>query len=84
MEVHFTPELERQLREMAAQSGKATDELVEDALRGYFDEVRSIRSTLDRRYDEMKNGAVKPVAAEEVEAYFRSKSAASPSRHRDS
>jgi uncharacterized protein (DUF433 family) len=35
MEVHFTPETEKKLRDLAAQSGRATDELAEDAMAGY-------------------------------------------------
>ena len=38
MEVHFTPELERKLTELAAQSGRGLDELVQDVMAGYADE----------------------------------------------
>lgn len=37
MEVHFTPETEKKLRELAAQSGRGTDELAEDALASYVE-----------------------------------------------
>jgi predicted DNA-binding protein len=39
MEVHLTAETEKKLKDLAAQSGRATDEIVEDAMAGYFDEV---------------------------------------------
>ena len=35
MEVHFTPETEKKLRDLAAQSGRGTDELAEDAMASY-------------------------------------------------
>ncbi len=67
MEVHLTPELEAKLNEMATKTGRATDELVQDAMAGYFEEVTQVREMLDRRYDEVKTGKVKPI---DGEAFF--------------
>ena len=67
MEVHFTAELERKLNELAAQSGRPADELVQDAVAGMFDELSETREMLDSRYDELKNGAVEPI---DGEAFF--------------
>ena len=54
MEVHFTPELERKLTELAAQSGRGLDELVQDVMSaGYADEFTETRLMLDSRYDEV-------------------------------
>jgi predicted transcriptional regulator len=64
MEVHFKPETESRLAELASKSGRATDDLVEDALAGYLAEVREM---LDGRYDEIKSGRVRPV---DGEAFF--------------
>ena len=47
---------------------------------GYFDELASVREMLDKRYDELKSGKVKPIPGDEVEAHFEAKSAAHPSR----
>jgi predicted DNA-binding protein len=69
MEVHLTAELEAKLNEMAAKTGRATDELVQDAMAGYFEEVALVREMLDRRYDEVKSGKVKPL---DGEAFFES------------
>jgi predicted DNA-binding protein len=69
MEVHLTPELEAELDEMATKTGRATDELVQDAMACYFEEVALIREMLDRRYDEVKSGKVKPI---DGEAFFES------------
>jgi hypothetical protein len=77
MEVHFHPETEKKLRDLAAQSGRGTpDEIVQDVVEGYFDELAHTREMLNRRYDDLKSGRVKPIPGDEVEAYFREKSAA--------
>jgi predicted DNA-binding protein len=77
MEVHFTPETENKLKDLAAQSGRGTaDELVRDVVEGYFDELAQTRHVLNSRYDDLKSGRVKPIPGDEVEAYFREKSAA--------
>jgi predicted transcriptional regulator len=61
MEVHFRPETESRLQELAAKTGRAPDDLVEDAMAGYLQELAQTREMLDGRYDEIKNGSVKPV-----------------------
>jgi hypothetical protein len=77
MEVHFAPETEKKLQDLAAQSGcKTADELVQDVIEGYFDELAQARTMLNGRYDDLKSGRVKPIPGDEVEAYFRDKSAA--------
>ena len=67
MEVHFKPETESRLAELASKSGRAIDDLVEDALAGYLAEVAEVREMLDGRYDEIKSGRVRPV---DGEAFF--------------
>ncbi len=69
MEVRLTPETERKLRDLAAQSGRETDDLVEDAVVGYFDELSQVREMLDRRYDEMESRKVQGI--DDEEAYRR-------------
>ncbi len=80
MEVHFTPEVEKKLNDLAAQSGRGTDELLQDALAGYLEELVQTRELLNSRYDDLKSGKVKPVPGDEVEAYFRERSAAARRR----
>ena len=76
MEVHFAPETEKKLKDLAAQSGRKTaDELVQDVIEGYFEELPQTRAMLNRRYDDLKSGGVKPIPGDEVEAYFRDKGA---------
>ena len=77
MEVHFAPETEKKLKDLAAQSGRKTaDELVQDVIEGYFDELAQTRAMLNDRYGDLKSGRVKPIPGDEVETYFRDKSAA--------
>jgi hypothetical protein len=76
MEVHFAPETEKKLKDLAAQSGRGPDELVEDAMAGYFDELAQTREMLNSRYDDLKSGRVKPISRDELVAHFREKSAA--------
>jgi hypothetical protein len=65
MEVHFTPELERKLNDIAALTGRKADELVQDVMAGYADELAETREMLDGRYDDLTNGRVEPVNGEE-------------------
>ena len=76
MEVHFTAETEKKLKDLATQSGRGTDQLVEDAMAGYVVELLKVREMLDHRYDDLKTGRVRPIPGDEVEAHFRDKSAA--------
>ena len=67
MEVHFKPDTESRLTELASRSGRATDDLVEDALSGYLAEIAEVREMLDGRYDDIKSDRVKPI---DGEAFF--------------
>jgi predicted DNA-binding protein len=69
MEVHLKPETESRLQELAAQTGRAPADLVEDAMVGYLQELAQTREMLDGRYDDIKDGRVKPV---DGEAFFES------------
>ena len=74
MEVHFTPETESRLNELATKTGRPTDALVEDAMAGYLKELAGVRNMLDSRYDDIKSGRVKPMDGEEAFARLRHKS----------
>jgi BioD-like phosphotransacetylase family protein len=65
MEVHFTSKTEKKLKDLAAESGRGTDELVEDAMAGYVDELARTREMLNNRYDDLKSGKVKLLDGEE-------------------
>ena len=74
VKVNFKAETESRLQELAAKTGRAPDDLVEDALAGYLQELSQVRETLDSRYDDVKSGRVKPVDGEESFARLRRKS----------
>ena len=57
MEVHFTPETESRLNELATNTGRPTDDLVEDAMAGYLKELIEVRGMLDTRHDDISRAA---------------------------
>jgi hypothetical protein len=67
--VHLTPETEQKLEQMARDSGRRSDDLVEGAVIGLFDELACTREMLDRRYDDLDSGRVQPI--DDDEAYRR-------------
>ena len=73
MEVQFAPEIEKQLNDLAAQSGRDASELVQDAVAGFVSEVSEVREMLDSRYDDIKSGRVKLVDGEEAFARLHEK-----------
>ncbi len=76
MEVQFTPEIQAQLDRFAAETGHSREELVQDAMVGYLDELAQVRDVLDSRYDDIKSGKVKLIPGDEVITRIRAKNAA--------
>jgi hypothetical protein len=74
MEVHLRPETESRIAELAAKTGRAPNDLVEDAMSGYLQELGQVREMLDGRYEDLKNVRVKPMDGEEAFANLRRKS----------
>jgi predicted transcriptional regulator len=56
MEVHFTPELEAQLTESAAQQGRKPDELVQEVVARYFEEERRFIEAVNRGEEAFERG----------------------------
>jgi hypothetical protein len=81
VEVHFKPDVQAKLDQMARESGRPSDELVEDAVIGYFDELAYTREMLDSRYDDLKSGRVKPIRGDDVKARLRARSATRRAEH---
>jgi predicted DNA-binding protein len=73
MELHLTPDLEAKLNQLSAETGRAKEELVQDAIGGYLTELSEVRSALDARFDEIKSGRVKPIDGEEAFSRLRQK-----------
>jgi predicted transcriptional regulator len=82
MEVHFKPDVQAKLDQMARESGRPSDELVEDAVIGYFDELAHTREMLDRRFDDLEGGRVKPIDGEEAYRRLMETTDAQRQRHR--
>src|SRR5271165_1106357 len=74
MEVHFRPETESRLQELASKSGRPPSDLIEDAMAGYLQELAQVREMLDGRHDDLKSGRLQPVEGEEAFARLRQKS----------
>jgi predicted transcriptional regulator len=76
MEVRLSSETESRIQDLAKKTGRVADELVEDAMAGYLKELAQTQETLDRRYDDLKSGRVKPIDGEEAFTAIRRKSEA--------
>jgi len=73
MEVRLTPDLEAKLNQLSAETGRAKEELVQDAMAGYLAEWSQVRDMLDARYDDIKSGRMKPIDGEEAFSRLRQK-----------
>jgi len=69
------PEIQAKIDRWVTETGRGPDELIEDAVAGYFEELSQTQVMLNSRYDDLKNDRVKPVSGDEVIAHFREKSA---------
>jgi predicted transcriptional regulator len=76
VQIHLTPDTQAKLDKLAQDSGRPAEELVEDALAGYLHEVAELGALLDRRYDDLKTGRVKPVDGADALSRIRDKSRA--------
>lgn len=70
------PDIQAKIDRWVAETGRAPDELIEDAISGYFEELSRAREMLNSRYDDLKSGRIKPIPGEEVISRLREKSAA--------
>ena len=73
MEVHLAPDVEKRLNDLAAQSGCATAELLQDAVVAYLNETADAQEMLGSRYDDLKSGRVQPIDGEEALSRLRAK-----------
>ena len=83
MEVHLTPALQAKLDEWTSETGRRADELIEEAIIGFFDELDQVRGMLDNRIDENKNGRVQPISGTEALTRLREKSGARRTERRE-
>ncbi|HVV45191.1 MAG TPA: hypothetical protein VHC72_08285 [Bryobacteraceae bacterium] len=69
--MHFTPDVKAKLDRLVEDSGHNPDGLLADAVLDLYDELADVRTTLDRRYDDLESGRVKPHDGKEVFARLR-------------
>ena len=74
MEVNFRPETASRLQELSQQTGRAPNDLIEDAMAGYLKDLGETREMLDGRYDDLKSGRVQAVDGDSAFAELRRKS----------
>jgi len=74
VQINLTPQTQARLDKLARETGRNADELVEDALVGYLDEVAQVREVLDRRYDELESGRVAAINGDVALAHMRERS----------
>ena len=81
MEVHLSnPELQAKIDRWVSETGRPADELVEDAMAGYFGELVQVRELLDSRYDDIKAGKVQLMDGEVAFARLKEKTEAQRNR----
>ena len=66
MEIQFTPDVQAKLDQMARDVGRRSDELVQDAVMGFFDELAFTREMLEHRYRDLETGRVQTIDGEEA------------------
>lgn len=76
MELRLKPELAAKVEQWSAETGRPANELLEDAVKGYFSEVEQLKETLDRRFDEISSGAVKGMDGPEAVRLIKERAAA--------
>lgn len=59
------PDLQAKIDRWVSETGRGPEELVEDAVAGYFAELAQTRDMLNSRYDDLKSGRVKPIGGDE-------------------
>lgn len=74
MNIRLSPQTEARIQELARTTGRGADDLIEDALTGYLQELAHTRDMLESRYDDLKLGHVEPLDGEEAFADNRRKS----------
>jgi predicted DNA-binding protein len=76
MVVRLKPETESRVKDLSAKTGRAPEDIVEEAMSAYLTELAETREMLDARYNGIKTGKVTPVEGETVFERIRRKSEA--------
>ena len=76
MEVRLEPALAAKVEQWSAETGRPANELLEDAINGYFSEIEHLKEALARRYDEIASGKVKGLDGPEAVRLIKERAAA--------
>jgi hypothetical protein len=74
VQINLTPQTQAKLDTLARETGRKADDLVEDALAGYLDEVGHLREVLESRYDDLKSGRLTAIDGDVALVQLREKS----------
>jgi len=66
MEVSLNEDLADRLEQWAAKTGRGPEELIADAMAGYFEELARTRELLDSRYESIQSGKAEPIDGDEA------------------
>jgi len=64
------PDVQAKLDRLTIDTGRPANDLLQDALVGYFHEMAELRRSLDSRYDDMKSGRAHPFRATKLSQGF--------------
>lgn len=82
MSVHVdNPDLQAKIDQWVLETGRTADELLLDAMAGYFDELAEVRTTIDRRFEEISSGKVQLIDGEEVRRQMKARTQALRDSH---
>ena len=81
MEVHFPPEVQARIDQMAQDTVRRSDELVENVVTDFLEDFVFTREALNRRYDDLESGRITAIAGQDVFARIRAKSAGRRTKH---
>jgi len=76
MELHLSSDLAAKLNRLAAETGRPEDELIQEAMAGYFAELEHLREGLDNRYDDVKTDESNQSKVKRLLKHLRKKSKA--------
>ncbi len=81
MEVHFPPEVQARIEQMAQDTGRRSDELIENVVTDFLEDFVFTREALNRRYDDLESGRITAIPGQDVFARIRAKSVARRAKH---
>jgi predicted DNA-binding protein len=72
--INLMPQTQAKLDKIAQETGRTVDELVEDVLVGYLEEVYQLHQMIERRYDDLNSGRVVAIDGDIARARINQKS----------